>query len=83
VREPPRADAAKAATATEAAVEAAVVPALSESLAGIFGQKTIVIICIASSFRFMGGYAIAGYLPTFYTAVFPTVVVLSYISQKK
>lgn len=77
VREPPRAGAAKAATATEAAVEAAVVPTLSESLTEIFGQKIIVIIFIASSFRFMGGYAIAGYLPTFYTTVFPQCVAFS------
>mmetsp|Transcript_21483 Transcript_21483/g.32945 ORF Transcript_21483/g.32945 Transcript_21483/m.32945 type:complete len:482 (-) Transcript_21483:1509-2954(-) len=44
----------------------------SASLYAIFTNRFIVIIFLASSLRFCGGYAIAGYLPTFYSTVFPS-----------
>eukprot|EP00630_Chrysocystis_fragilis_P007346 CAMPEP_0197395608 /NCGR_PEP_ID=MMETSP1165-20131217/7168_1 /TAXON_ID=284809 /ORGANISM="Chrysocystis fragilis, Strain CCMP3189" /LENGTH=448 /DNA_ID=CAMNT_0042921373 /DNA_START=30 /DNA_END=1379 /DNA_ORIENTATION=+ len=43
-----------------------------EALKTIFTNKLVVILFAASSLRFMGGYAIAGYLPTFYAEVFPS-----------
>ncbi|KAJ1452530.1 major facilitator superfamily domain-containing protein [Pelagophyceae sp. CCMP2097] len=48
----------------------------AEAFGAILGNKLVVVVICASSLRFCGGYAIAGYLPTFYGAVFP-----SYSSQ--
>lgn len=42
-----------------------------QALAAIFGNRLVVLVFAASSLRYMGGYAIAGYLPTFYGVVFP------------
>lgn len=44
----------------------------SEALRTIFSCKLVVVIFIASSFRFMGGFVIGGYLPTLYSVVFPS-----------
>ncbi|KAJ8613838.1 hypothetical protein CTAYLR_004936 [Chrysophaeum taylorii] len=43
-----------------------------DALRTIFSNRLVVLVFAASSLRFMGGYAIAGYLPTFYGIVFPS-----------
>lgn len=43
-----------------------------EAMRTIFANKLVVLIFAASALRFMGGYAIAGYLPTFYDVKFPS-----------
>jgi len=42
-----------------------------QALSTIFSNWLVVLVFGASSLRYMGGYAIAGYLPTFYAVVFP------------
>ncbi len=41
-----------------------------QALMAIFGNRLVVLVFAASSLRYMGGYAIAGYLPTLYGTVF-------------
>lgn len=43
-----------------------------ESFQTIYANNLVILLFWASSLRFMGGYAIAGYLPTFYAEVFPS-----------
>ena len=43
-----------------------------QALGAIFSNRLVVLVFAASSLRYMGGYAIAGYLPTFYGVVFPS-----------
>ena len=73
VREPPRAGKAAPAAAAADALDkpAAATPTLRDSLREIFGNNVICVLFVASSFRFMGGYAIATYLPTFYSTIYP------------
>ena len=42
----------------------------ADSFKIIFGTKKVVVLIAAASIRFMGGYAIAGYLPYMYSSVF-------------
>lgn len=73
VTEPPRTIAKKHDRGEAAALPAEIDKPRSfrASIQTIFTTRLVVLLFAASSLRFMGGYAIAGYLPTFYGVVFP------------
>eukprot|EP00617_Octactis_speculum_P003084 CAMPEP_0185776024 /NCGR_PEP_ID=MMETSP1174-20130828/84137_1 /TAXON_ID=35687 /ORGANISM="Dictyocha speculum, Strain CCMP1381" /LENGTH=465 /DNA_ID=CAMNT_0028463793 /DNA_START=19 /DNA_END=1416 /DNA_ORIENTATION=- len=79
VREPARQRAAESVKPVEESEEKSI--STMDSLKLIFGSKKVCLLLCAASVRYMGGYAIAGYLPSMYDYVFTSYVTeYSYIN---